>query len=226
MNVWAIVPVKPLNRAKSRLAAALSAEVREHLAIRMLQQTVSVLTESGTVSGVLVISRDNRALVVARKYGVKTVQESGAPELNAALERASQVITSWYAQAALILPADLPLLAVSDLNAIVELGRYQQSAVIAPDRMREGTNALLMRPPGLFEYAFGPGSFEKHCQAAETAGATVHVYRSERLMLDLDTPDDLLVYLEMCQKSGIEPLVDLQPEDLLPFSDMPQKERP
>ena len=60
MNVWAIVPVKPLNRAKSRLAAALSPEAREHLAGAMLVHTLSAVQASQAVSGVLVVSRDNR----------------------------------------------------------------------------------------------------------------------------------------------------------------------
>lgn len=226
MNVWAIVPVKPLNRAKSRLAAILPPEVREQLAAAMLRRTVCLLAESEAVSGILVISRDNRALVVAREYGARTVQESGAPELNAALERASQVISSWYAQAALILPADLPLLAEADLQEIAALGRYQQSVVIAPDRGGEGTNGLLMRPPGLLPFSFGPDSLQRHCELAEAAGATVHIYRSDRVMLDLDTPDDLALYLDLCQKNGWEPLVDLDLKDLLPYTTAPEKEKP
>ena len=66
MNVWAIVPVKPLNRAKSRLAALVPSDVRERLAAAMLQNTISVLAGSRSISGVLAISRDNRALVIAR----------------------------------------------------------------------------------------------------------------------------------------------------------------
>lgn len=226
MNVWAIVPVKPLNRAKSRLAAVLSPEVREKLATAMLAHTVSLLAESAVVSGILVISRDNRALVIARQHGAKTVQESGAPALNPALERASQVIASWNAQAALVLPADLPLLSEAALAELVQLGRYHRSVVIVPNRQEDGTNALLMRPPGMFSYQFGAGSFNKHLEAAHAAEAEVHVFRPERLMLDLDTPDDLLVYLDLCQKYGVTPLIDLTAEDLLPLMSAPQEEKP
>ncbi len=217
MNVWAIVPVKPLNRAKSRLAALLSSEVREKLAAAMLENTIATLVASQAISGVLVISRDNRVLVIARKYGARTVQESGAPALNPALERANQIIASWNAQAALILPADLPLLIADDLLELTELGRYQQSAVIVPDRFECGTNALLMRPPDLIPCRFGDNSFLEHKVNAEQAGAAVHVYRSERLMLDLDTPEDLREYLQLCAKYGVKPLVDLTLEDLQPF---------
>ncbi len=224
MNVWAVVPVKPLNRAKSRLAAVLLPETREILAIAMLRHTISLLASSGVVSGILVISRDNRALVVAREYGARTVQESGAPELNAALERASQVIMSWNAQAALVLPADLPLINTFDLEEIVHLGRYQQSVVIMPDRSGDGTNGLLVRPPGMFPYMFGENSYQKHVAAAEALGADVHVYRSERTMLDLDLPDDLITYLELCRKYETKPLVDLDIEKLLSCTAAQQEE--
>ncbi len=225
MSVWAIVPVKPLNRAKSRLATVLSPEMREALSTAMLRHTIASLAECRFVSGILVISRDNRALVIAREYGARTVQESGAPALNAALERASQVIASWSAQASLVLPADLPLLDVSDIQEMAHLGRFHQSAVVVPDREGTGTNGLLLRPPNLFPISFGVGSFERHVTAAETAGATVHVFRSERLMLDLDMPDDLLAYLDLCTKYGVEPLVDLAIQDLIPSTTASQEEK-
>jgi 2-phospho-L-lactate guanylyltransferase len=226
VNVWAIVPVKPLNRAKSRLANVLSPELREFLAMQMLRHTVTVLSESAAVSGILVISRDNRALVIAREYGARTVQESGAPALNPALERASQLIASWNAQAALVLPADLPLLMPEDIRQVVQLGRFQQSVVVVPDRNQNGTNALLTRPPGMFRYEFGDHSFDAHVRAAEAVKATLHVFRSERLMLDVDTPEDLMIYLNSCRKSGVEPLIDVNTQDLLPFITVPQKENP
>jgi len=224
VNVWAIVPVKPLNRAKSRLAAKLAPEVREQLAGAMLVHTLTAIQASQSVSGILVISRDNRALVLARKHGARTVQESGTPELNPALERASQVITSWNARAALVLPADIPLLMAEDVEELVQQGRFHQSVVITPDRHEMGTNALFMRPPGLIPFLFGEASFARHVAAAEAIGAEVHVHRSERLMLDLDTPDDLALYIELCKKYGQEPLMGLAAENAFPLD--VQKERP
>ena len=68
------------------------------------------------------------------------------------------------------------------------------TVVIAADRVGEGTNAMLVRPPGLFPYAYGIGSFALHRAAAEAAGARVETYHSEQLMLDIDVPDDLALY--------------------------------
>lgn len=196
MSVWVLVPVKPLNRAKSRLSAVLTSDERATLAETTLRRTLSVVSQLPQAAGTLVISRDGQVLSTARDMGAHTVQESGAPELNNALMRATQVLAGWRADAVLILPADIPLVNVEDLTQMIRLGRSYNSVVIAGDKKHNGTNALFVRPPGLFSYAYGENSFGRHQQLARLAGATVRVYKSERLELDLDTPDDLAVYRE------------------------------
>ena len=63
--------------------------------------------------------------------------------------------------------------------------------VVAPDRHRQGTNALLVCPVGLIDYDFGPGSFERHCERARQAGARLEVVDLLSLALDVDIPEDL-----------------------------------
>ncbi|MBZ0308949.1 MAG: 2-phospho-L-lactate guanylyltransferase [Anaerolineae bacterium] len=208
MSIWAMVPIKPLNRAKSRLSSVLSSEQRETLALYMLMHNLEILTHSAGISGVLVISRDMKALAAARAVeGVHTLQESGTPELNKALHRASRMLMSWGTTATLILPADIPLLSCEDVQVMIDLGRFEQSLVIAPDRYHDGTNAMFMRPPDIIDYGFGRGSFNRHVQAAELAGAEVHRYESERLSLDVDSPEDLILYQQLAAKLG-EPVID------------------
>jgi 2-phospho-L-lactate/phosphoenolpyruvate guanylyltransferase len=194
MSVWAIVPVKPFTRAKSRLASVLSTAERVELAEKLLRHTITTVQQVQEITGVLVISRDNKALAVAREAGAHTVQESGMPELNHALMRATQVIIAWRGGAVLILPADLPLVAPEDLRDVVRKGADEHSVVIAPDRARDGTNALLVRPAGLIPYAYGPGSFQRHVNLAHEAGARLLIHESPRLMLDIDVPADLELY--------------------------------
>lgn len=204
MSIWAIVPIKPLNRAKSRLAEVLDPPARQRLALGMLLHNLKVLTGSTKIKGVLVISRDMKALSAARAVGgVQTLQESGTPELNNALQRACRMLMSWRASATLILPADVPLVTLEDVEQIIELGRYNHTVVIAPDKHRDGTNAIFSRPPDLIDYAFGAGSYQRHMQAAELVGAEVKTYVSERLSLDIDSPDDLIAYHKLAAKMGM-----------------------
>jgi 2-phospho-L-lactate guanylyltransferase len=193
MNIWAIIPVKPFNRAKSRLARVLTPEQRISLVERMFRHSLEVMSGVQRI-GVLVVSRDAKALNIARSYNVQTVQESGAAELNPALLRASQVVNKLGGEGVLVLPADLPLVNVEDVEQLLHMGRYNATTVLAPDRNDNGTNALLVTPPGLIPFSFGPGSFQRHVMLAEEANATVKVYRSDRLALDIDTPDDLAAY--------------------------------
>ena len=63
--------------------------------------------------------------------------------------------------------------------------------VIAPDRRKHGTNALLISPAGLIDYDFGPDSYQRHCDRAKAVGARLEVVTLPSLGLDLDLPEDL-----------------------------------
>jgi 2-phospho-L-lactate guanylyltransferase len=203
VNIWAIVPLKPLSRTKSRLSPVLSQAQREKLSEQIFVNTLITLKKVKGIGGVLVVSRDTAALALARQHEVQTVQESGAPELNDALTRATEVVRLWNAQGVLIVPADIPLLRVHDLENMLALSGDWPEIVIAPDRHERGTNALLVRPPGLIPYRYGGASFPRHIAEAEAVGAAVQVYRSFNLGLDLDTPIDLEVYQETTSQHPI-----------------------
>jgi len=191
MTIWAIVPVKPLRRGKSRLAGALSDNERAQLNRLMLENTLETLAGIADIEQTLVVSRDPAALAIAREHGARTVREDGAPQLNTALKRATAVSQLYATRGVLIVPADLPILCEADVQALLKRAKKPPVVVIAPDRRQEGTNALLICPAGLIEYDFGPGSFERHCQRARKAGARLEVIELPSLALDLDLPEDL-----------------------------------
>jgi 2-phospho-L-lactate/phosphoenolpyruvate guanylyltransferase len=191
MTIWAIVPVKPLRRGKSRLAGLLTEEQRTRLNRYLLEHTLTVLNEIPDIEHTLVVSRDPAALALTRSMGGRTVLEDGAPQFNTALQRATIVAQTQGARAVLILPADLPLVEASDLEALLSLGQTPPIVVIAPDRRQDGTNTLLINPAGLIEYGYGQGSFRLHCQRATEAGAKLEIVNCERIGLDLDLPEDL-----------------------------------
>ncbi len=191
MTLWAIVPVKPLRRGKSRLAGILSEDERTVLNQDLLERTLKTLSSIKELDQVLVVSRDPHALTIARNHGARTVLEDGQPHLNTALTRATVVAQVHATQGVLILPADLPLLAPDDVLALIDRAIKPPVVVIAPDRHGKGTNALLMIPAGLIEYDFGENSFERHCQRAIKAGARLEVVELPSLGLDLDLPEDL-----------------------------------
>jgi 2-phospho-L-lactate guanylyltransferase len=191
MTLWAIVPVKPLRRGKSRLAGTLSEDERAELNQMLLENTLKTFSDLKAVEEVLVISRDPHALTIARNHGARTVREDGQPELNTALKRATVVAQVYATRGVLVLPADLPLVSRDDILTLIGRAGEPPVVVIAPDRHGTGTNALLISPAGLIEYDFGDNSFQRHCQRARDAGARLEIVDLPTLGLDLDLPEDL-----------------------------------
>jgi 2-phospho-L-lactate guanylyltransferase len=191
MTLWAIVPIKPLRWGKSRLAGVLTPEERTDLNGHLLVHTLNTLKSIREIEHVLVISRDPSALAIARERGARTLQENGTPELNSALTRATVVARNYSTRGVLILPADLPLLTPEDVRAMLERATNPPVVVVAPDRHRQGTNALLVCPAGLIEYHFGPDSFALHCRKTIQSGARLEICELPSLALDMDLPEDL-----------------------------------
>jgi len=191
MTFWAIVPVKPLRRGKSRLAGTLSEDERTELNRQLLEHTLQTLSELKEIEHILVVSRDPAALALARDLGARTVRENGTPQLNTALQRATVVAQVYATRGVLVLPADLPLITREDVLALLERATDPPVVVISPDHRKEGTNALLISPAGLIDYDFGVDSYKRHCQRAKEAGARLEVVTLPSLGLDLDLPEDL-----------------------------------
>lgn len=191
MKLWAVIPVKPLRRGKSRLANVLTEDEREQLNINLLTHTLKTLSGISELDQVLVVSRDTKALAIARKFGAKTVQEDGTPHLNVALNRAVAIATNIKAQGVLVLPADLPQLRKEDVLAMIKVSARTPVMVISPDHHGKGTNALLLNPAGNFDYDFGGASFERHLLQAERLGIRTEICELTTVANDLDLPEDL-----------------------------------
>ena len=197
MTIWAIVPVKPLRRGKSRLAETLTEDERAELNRQLLAHTLKILKKTPEVEEVLVVSRDPKALAIAHDNKARTIREDGAPDLNTALERATAVAKMYTTNGVLIIPADLPLISQEDIEKLIAAaGDHKRIVVITPDRHKEGTNALLISPAGLIEYDYGEKSFERHCELARKAGARLEVCELPSIELDLDLPEDLELVAE------------------------------
>lgn len=191
MTLWAVVPVKPLRRGKSRLAGVLNDEDRATLNRNLLEHTLETLMDLPELEQVLVISRDPEALALARFRGARTVLEDGNPHLNVALTRATMVASTYAARGILILPADLPQISHADIRAMIAAAGEPPVVVIAPDHRKEGTNALLVNPAGLIPYDFGGGSFVRHMAHAKAKGARLEILDLPTLAHDVDLPEDL-----------------------------------
>ena len=199
-RTWALVPIRGLETAKTRLGEDLDPEERVELVTRLLRQTLIATRDARLVEGTIVVTMDPAAAGIAKELRAVGLVER-APGLNEAIEAARSVAIARGATTILVLPADLPSVAaesVDDLlaragRAATAVADEASAAVVAlvPDRHGQGTNALVVSPPYAIAPAFGGRSRETHERTAVAAGAR-YVELDGPLSLDLDTPADLI----------------------------------
>ena len=188
----ALIPVKTLHHAKSRLAPYLNEKERAALVLSMLQHVTSMLLDSSKFERVSVVSADRKVLEQAQSWGAEAILEERQGH-NPALEVAALAELAEGTEALLTISADLPLLQVNDVcNMIAQSQQYD--IVLAPSLDGTGTNALLTRPPLALPYLFGPGSLQRYSMEAKQRTLRCALYHSIGFALDVDTINDLEMF--------------------------------
>jgi len=199
MKIWAIVPIKPIDAAKSRLSAVLTQRQRSELALNLLENTLNILSGWTSLAGTLVSSADPAVWKLAGRYQVEIFKEPDVPGLNESLKRATVEIERLGADGVLVIPGDLPYLDHPSLQKIIDLASHPPLVVIVPDKNQDGTNAMLVSPTGAIPYCYGPDSFRKHKEAARLADIPTFTLDLASLAIDIDLPEDLLSIQQWCQ---------------------------
>ena len=116
MKTAAIVPVKRLEDAKQRLAAAVPPGPRKALAEAMLFDVLSHVRRSSVIEATLVVTADRAAAKIAGWLGAEVLPEQGDEgHPAAAADGARWAIEHGFERVAM-LPADCPLLDPADLD--------------------------------------------------------------------------------------------------------------
>ena len=185
MDLHTIIPVKPFGEAKQRLTPALNSRQRAQLAEDMFRHVVGVASAVFGAQNLIVISRSQEVLAIAKSESALAVPENNLSDLNSALLQAATFAETRGASKVLVLASDLPLLEADDL---AELAKH--ACVIAPDRHCRGTNALLW--PVTLPFAFGENSFARHLAIAANASLHPQTITRTGLAYDVDVLEDLI----------------------------------
>ncbi len=195
MTVFAVVPVKKLDEAKSRLSSLLTRNERRQLCLKMLGDVLRAIGLAKGLQETVGVSIDPTVLQTIRDLNLLTIRES-QPGLNHAVSEATDWCIQKGADSVLILPADIPLLRPTDISHILSLGE-KVAMVISPSRREEGTNALLLTPPNIIPPCYGPGSFQRHIEAASKRGIEFHTSKSMEVALDIDIIEDVVDFVSL-----------------------------
>jgi 2-phospho-L-lactate/phosphoenolpyruvate guanylyltransferase len=186
----AILALKPLDRAKTRLT--LAPAQRRDLALAMAFDTAIALRRSPRVSTVILTCPDPCVEVLAAALGVHVLADEPEGDINSAFRYAIATLRRddpHPGHAVALVAADLPAASPAALTrALAEAERIGGHAVLA-DSAGTGTTMLTVPPGSHIRPRFGPDSFRFHQRdgAMPLCGAESFA----NLRQDVDTTSDL-----------------------------------
>lgn len=189
-----VIPLKPLTRAKSRLAATAAGGLRPSLALAFAQDTVAAALACPAVRDVAVVTDDSLAGRELSALGARIVPDEPRGGLNAALAHgAAAVRTARPGSPVATLNADLPALRPLELLRVLDTAAEFPRAFLA-DAAAIGTTLLAAAPAQELRPSFGSGSRARH-RASGAVELPLDAVDSVRQ--DVDTGTDLRAALAL-----------------------------
>jgi 2-phospho-L-lactate guanylyltransferase len=190
-GIWVVVPVKDTSAAKQRLAPSLAPELRQGLALAMLEDVLAALAEVPGLAGRLLVTTDPGAIRLAESYGAQCMAEGADDGHTGAVTAAARRLAREARGGMLTLPGDIPLVTAAELGTLIAAHRPAPSFTIAPSHDEQGSNAILLSPPDAVPLRFGEDSFFPHLAAAGARGIAPTIVHLPGIAFDIDNPADL-----------------------------------
>jgi 2-phospho-L-lactate guanylyltransferase len=220
--IWALIPVKAFDNAKSRLRAVLSAAECSALALNMARDVAAAVRGADAVHGLTLLGGGPDIRELATTLGCEYIEEFPEVDLSGNLNVAARQLAATGVNTLIILPGDLPTLRAADVADLI--ADTPAGLALCPAGRDGGTNALIVSPPDAIPFHFGVHSARRHLEAARDAGINSREIPHRAFNVDIDTPDDLIwlcrqgnpgFTAEFLDRSGIRTRI-LETETALP----------
>ncbi|MFI5552591.1 2-phospho-L-lactate guanylyltransferase [Streptomyces sp. NPDC051738] len=189
-----VVPLKPLARAKSRLADTAADGLRLGLALAFAQDTVAAALACPAVKDVAVVTDDALAGRELGALGAHIVPDEPGDGLNAALAHGAAIVRSSRPESPVAaLNADLPALRPLELARVLDSAAEFPRAFL-PDAAAIGTTLLSAAPGYELLPSFGTDSRARHRRSGAVELCLDEV---DSVRQDVDTGDDLRAALTL-----------------------------
>jgi len=186
--IAAVVPVKSLAAAKSRLYPGRSHAERADLCLAMMEDVIACLRAIDAIARVCVVTPDAAVEARARAAGAEALHwpETG---LNPAVEAATRALAPGAGDGVLVVLGDVAAADPAELARLVDAAPERGIALAPSDD--GGTSALLRRPADVVPARFGPESAARHREEAAAAGVPAVELALPSLAIDIDLHEDV-----------------------------------
>lgn len=188
--MWAIVPLKAPQAAKSRLATVLSPAERRELFYGLARRVIDALQATPGIEKVAIVTASDEVAHFVQESGAVVLRQSCDAGTAPAFATAVEQLRPLRLGALLMIAGDLPLVVPRAIERVLQAAA-DHDVVVVPDRLGVGTNALLCSPPDAIAPCFGADSFARHLAAARAAQLRSCALHVDELALDIDVAADL-----------------------------------
>ena len=193
MKTLAIIPIKNLNYAKSRLNSILDNKQRIRLVKLLIFSTIKELKKSEFIRKIIIVSNDNEIENIANDYNVDYINEYSNNGVNYAVSQVDLIATKFEVDSDIIIPHDIPLLTVKDINKVCKASnKHDRCVIICPSKRLDGTNILLRKPPKIINTYYDNDSYFNHMKITTDLKIKTIRMMLKNIMQDIDTPNDLI----------------------------------
>lgn len=197
MQIASIIPVKTFSKAKSRLG--LSQEKTEQLCKVMLDEVLYSISQS-QINKTIIISKDEAAFEIAKKYNAIEIFEDRENGVNAAVALAEKYLGENKFDASIVFPQDIPLMRSQDIDELIRFKKTNPSLIVVPSRKFDGTNALLRSPIDVMETHYDEDSYKIHLTTGKSRNIPTSFVLISRIMWDVDDPSDIEFIMSNIEK--------------------------
>jgi len=193
-----IIPVKSFQKSKTRLH--LSEEKTIELCRLLLREVIKTVSKSGLIDKTIVVSNEDKISDIIEEYDCKRIPDVNEESVNDAVGLAESYLLENKFTHSIVLPLDVPFFYSEDIEKLLNFSEAK-SVVIVPSRHFDGTNALLRTPIDSMKPRYDEGSYSFQIESAKNFDVKICVGLIYRLMLDIDSVEDL----EFVIKQNIKP---------------------
>jgi len=192
MKIAAVIPMKSLHSAKSRLSNILTAQQRKNLAMYLLDATIKEIKKSCIISEIIIVSNDKAVKNYSCLNNLKFIKDS-EEGVNKAVILADNYCIDNRINANIVIPHDLPFISAKEIDKICTMSnKYHKCIIICPSKRFDGTNILFRKPPDVIKTHYDDNSYMNHLKEAYKFKIPIESLDIVKLRFDLDTKEDLL----------------------------------
>ena len=166
----------------------------------MLEEILQVISETKSIDDVILISKDESAFEIGRKFGCIEIIDEKESGVNNAVSLADEFLSEHDYSCSIVLPQDIPLLFPDDLENLLEFHENTKNAIIVPSRHFDGTNALVRMPIPQMKTRYDEGSYKFQFEPLKTAKINYSLALIHRIMIDIDNVIDVNYMLKLNSK--------------------------